>query len=164
MEAGGSHICAFHLHSCGLRDRLLIKNTSKDKQYFLFQKTRKMADAIFTHYLSATNHVASVAKKRAWLDIWHCRFCVWNPEDIPLGNLALIVIGACIHRFNGMVAKKQIVFKWLSSQIQYRGSRQKYFFSQKRHIYILWKLLSVVLASNQSKPSCWIWFFPLGQW
>ena len=59
--------------------------------------------------------------------IWHAGFYVWclhscaATQRTPLDHLALVVSGACVYELYRMIAKKESVLNWLSSQ----GSAQK---------------------------------------
>ena len=79
--------------------------------------------AIITLSLCPAPHHRFLQEKSLCVKCPAFRGC--HPEDIS-HSLALVASRACVHRFNGMVAKKETDTTISPSRAQCRGKRQKY--------------------------------------
>lgn len=71
--------------------------------------------SIFTLFLFLAQ-VCQCLHERSFYIFWCPRFCGCHPEKTFLDSLALVSSRACVPRFSGMVANKEMVLNWLSSQ------------------------------------------------
>lgn len=136
-----------YLHSCDLRGRILIKHTSRGWQSS--PEMGRQAGAIFMFFLCPTP--VSPWKKLA--------------PHILSATQELVSCGACVHGFNGMIAKKQFLNDY-HPRCNCRENAQKHSSANlpERYTCIFQKLLPMGTVSNEPESKCWLRFFALEHW